>query len=58
MILDEFDSKKHSGIIAKFREIYLKNGINMALVNGLGADIFLECFVWVIQKYACTLVYH
>ena len=24
MILDEFDSKKHSGIIAKFRENYLK----------------------------------
>lgn len=24
MILDEFDSKKHSGIIAKFRELYLK----------------------------------
>ena len=24
LILDEFDSKKHSGIIAKFREIYLK----------------------------------
>ncbi len=25
LILDEFDSKKHSGIIAKFRELYLKN---------------------------------
>lgn len=24
LILDEFDSKKHSGIIAKFRENYLK----------------------------------
>ena len=24
LILDEFDSKKHSGIIAKFREKYLK----------------------------------
>lgn len=24
LILDEFDSKKHSGIIAKFRESYLK----------------------------------
>lgn len=24
LILDEFDSKKHSGIIAKFREYYLK----------------------------------
>ena len=24
LILDEFDSKKHSGIIAKFRELYLK----------------------------------
>lgn len=24
LILDEFDSKKHSGIIAKFREFYLK----------------------------------
>ncbi len=27
LILDEFDSKKHSGIIAKFRELYLKTGI-------------------------------
>ena len=24
LILDNFDSKKHSGIIAKFRELYLK----------------------------------
>lgn len=27
LILDEFDSKKHSGIIAKFREIYLKTDL-------------------------------
>lgn len=27
MILDDFDSKKHSGIIAKFRENYLKTEI-------------------------------
>lgn len=27
LILDEFDSKKHSGIIAKFRENYLKTGL-------------------------------
>ena len=27
LILDEFDSKKHSGIIAKFGERYLKTGI-------------------------------
>lgn len=27
LILDEFDSKKHSGIIAKFGEKYLKAGI-------------------------------
>ena len=27
LILDEFDSKKHSGIIAKFGEKYLKTGI-------------------------------
>ena len=27
LILDEFDSKKHSGIIAKFREFYLKTDL-------------------------------
>lgn len=27
LILDNFDSKKHSGIISKFRELYLKNGL-------------------------------
>ena len=27
LILDDFDSKKHSGIIAKFRENYLKTEI-------------------------------
>lgn len=27
LILDSFDSKKHSGIISKFRELYLKNGL-------------------------------
>lgn len=27
LILDGFDSKKHSGIIAKFRECYLKTGL-------------------------------
>ena len=27
LILDEFDSKKHSGIIAKFRELYLKTDL-------------------------------
>lgn len=27
LILDEFDSKKHSGIIAKFRENYLKTDL-------------------------------
>ena len=32
--------------------------LNTALVNGLGADIFLECFMRLIQEYACTFVYH
>lgn len=27
LILDEFDSKKHSGIISKFRELYLKTDL-------------------------------
>ena len=27
LILDQFDSKKHSGVISKFRESYIKTGI-------------------------------
>lgn len=27
LVFDNFDSKKHSGIISKFRELYLKTGV-------------------------------
>ena len=27
LALDDFDSKKHSGVIAKFRELYIKTGL-------------------------------
>lgn len=27
LIFDEFDSKKHSGIISEFRKLYIKTGI-------------------------------
>ena len=33
LALDGFDSKKHSGVIAKFREIYIKTGILPAEVS-------------------------
>lgn len=33
LALDGFDSKKHSGVIAKFREVYIKTGILPAEVS-------------------------
>lgn len=40
LILDEFDSKKHSGIIAKFRELYLKNGVFSKEISDYISSLF------------------
>jgi len=40
LILDEFDSKKHSGIIAKFRENYLKTGLFNKEISDFISSLF------------------
>lgn len=40
LILDDFDSKKHSGIIAKFRELYLKTDIFSKTISELISSLF------------------
>lgn len=40
MILDEFDSKKHSGIIAKFRENYLKTELFNKEISDFISSLF------------------
>ncbi len=40
LILDEFDSKKHSGIIAKFREIYLKTELFSKEISDYISSLF------------------
>lgn len=40
LILDEFDSKKHSGIIAKFRENYLKTEVFNAEISDYISSLF------------------
>lgn len=40
LILDEFDSKKHSGIIAKFRENYLKTELFSKEISDYISSLF------------------
>lgn len=40
LILDNFDSKKHSGIIAKFRELYLKTELFDKSVSSAISSLF------------------
>jgi uncharacterized protein (UPF0332 family) len=40
LILDGFDSKKHSGIIAKFRELYLKTDLFNKSVSDAISSLF------------------
>ena len=40
LALDHFDSKKHSGVIAKFRETYIKTGILPAEVSDAIKETF------------------
>lgn len=40
LILDEFDSKKHSGIIAKFREKYIKTELFDKSVSDIISSLF------------------
>ena len=40
LILDEFDSKKHSGIIAKFRENYLKTELFNKEISDFISSLF------------------
>ena len=40
LILDDFDSKKHSGIIAKFRENYLKTEIFSKEISDYISSLF------------------
>ncbi len=40
LALDEFDSKKHSGIIAQFRKEYIKTGIFAAEISDMIKDAF------------------
>ena len=40
LILDRFDSKKHSGVISKFRETYVKTGIFPAKVSDAIKETF------------------
>lgn len=40
LILDGFDSKKHSGIIAKFREMYVKNDLFTKEISDAISSLF------------------
>ena len=40
LILDEFDSKKHSGIIAKFRELYIKTELFDKEISDIISSLF------------------
>ena len=40
LILEGFDSKKHSGIIAKFREMYVKEGLFTKEISDAIASLF------------------
>ncbi len=56
MILDEFDSKKHFGIIAKFRENYLKTELfnkfkNILELNTDANQIYPRMFLRYIFAY-------
>ncbi len=41
LVLDEFDSKKHSGIIAEFRRNYIKTGIFDSELSAVISTLFL-----------------
>lgn len=40
LALDEFDSKKHSGIISKFRQGYIKTGVFDERMSDIITDLF------------------
>ena len=41
LVLDEFDSKKHSGIIAEFRKRYIKTGAFQSEMSAVITKLFL-----------------
>lgn len=41
LVLDEFDGKKHSGIIAEFRKQYIKTGVFQTKMSAVITKLFL-----------------
>ena len=42
LALDEFDSRKHSGVISEFRRRYIRTGILSAEISDMIGDAFIE----------------